>query len=232
MKKTVVITGASSGIGAAIAEQLSSEWHVVLVARRADRLAAITQKIQQRGGAASAIEADLTTPDVAQKIIQEAIAKTGRLDALINNAGVLRMASVTDIDQSHIDSMWQLNVTVPMLLSTAAIPHLEKNGGDIIMISSVASHSTFSGCAVYSASKSAIETWSRIAREELRAKKIRVGVIAPGATDTEVWPADSTFDRSRMSTAADIAQVAAAMLAMPARTSFERVVVAPAGGAL
>jgi NAD(P)-dependent dehydrogenase (short-subunit alcohol dehydrogenase family) len=99
-------------------------------------------------------------------------------------------------------------------------------------VSSVAVDAAFSGCAAYTASKAALEAWSRIAREELRPQKIRVGVIVPGATDTEVWPAESTFDRTRMSSASDIVDAIAAMLALPTRSSMERVVVAPAGGAL
>ena len=90
---------------------------------------------------------------------------------------------------------------------------------------------TFAGCAVYTATKSALETWSRIAREELRSKQIRVGVIAPGATDTEVWPANSTFDRSRMCRADDVAQAIRLMLETPPSSSIDRLTVTPAAGA-
>lgn len=232
MAKTVLITGASSGIGAALALALSSDWHVVLVARRTDRLVALAAQINGGGGQASIISADITKTGAPLHIVDEAVRLTGRLDALVNNAGVFSVAPVSAINQAYVDAIWSLNVTAPMLLASAAIPHLAKQGGSIINISSVAVESTFSGCAVYTASKAALEAWSRIAREELRAQRIRVGVVAPGATDTEVWPADNIFDRTRMLSAADVAAAIGAMLNMPAGTSVDRLVVTPAGGAL
>jgi short-subunit dehydrogenase len=232
MTKTVLITGASSGIGAALAQALSMDWHVVLVARRTDRLVALSAQINDAGGRASIVSADVTKAGAPHHIVDETLRLTGRLDALVNNAGIFSMAPVSAIDQTHLDAIWSLNVTAPMLLASAAIPHLAKQGGSIITISSVAVDSTFSGCAVYTASKAALEAWSRIAREELRPKGIRVGVVAPGATDTEVWPVGQTFDRTRMSPAADVAAAIVAMLTMPVGSSIDRLVVTPATGAL
>jgi uncharacterized oxidoreductase len=232
MTKTVLITGASSGIGAALALALSPAWRAVLVARRADRLAALAAQINQRGGQAVIIPMDLTLPGAPQRAIDETMRLTGRLDALVNNAGIFRVASVSAIDQSHVDLLWQLNVTVPMLCASAAIPFLAKQGGSIITISSVAADATFSGCAAYAASKAAMEAWSRVAREELRPQGIRVGVVAPGATDTEVWPVGQTLDRTRMSPAADVAAAIVAMLSMPTGSSIDRLVVTPSTGAL
>jgi NADP-dependent 3-hydroxy acid dehydrogenase YdfG len=232
MTKTVLITGASSGIGAAAALALSSEWHVVLVARRVDRLEVLATQLKSLNRQVSVIPADITASGAPQRVVDLAVKLAGRLDALVNNAGVFSLSPVSAIDQAHLDAIWSLNVTAPILMASAAIPHLAKHGGSIINVSSVAVESTFSGCAAYTASKAALEAWSRIAREELRAQRIRVGVVAPGATDTEVWPADSQFDRSRMSPAADVAAAISAMLAMPAGTSIDRLVVTPVGGAL
>ncbi len=232
MTKTALITGASSGIGAALALALSSDWHVVLVARRTDRLVALAAQINDAGGRASIITANITELGAPQRVIEETLRLTGRLDALVNNAGIFSIAPVSAINQAPMDAIWSLNVTAPILLASAAIPHLAKNGGSIINVSSVAVDSTFSGCAVYTASKAALEAWSRIAREELRAQRIRVGVVAPGATDTEVWPAGQTFDRTRMSPAADVAAAIMAMLMMPVGSSIDRLVVTPVSGAL
>ena len=140
-------------------------------------------------------------------------------------------ATVEAVTAEHSAALWELNVQVPMMLSAAAIPHLAVRRGTIINVSSAAVDATFAGCAVYTATKSALETWSRIAREELRSKHIRVGVIAPGATDTEVWPASSSFDRSRMCRADDVAQAIRLMLETPGQSSIDRLTVTPASGA-
>ena len=231
MRKTVLITGASSGIGAATALALASTWDVVLVARRRERLQSIAERITAVGGKAWVIAADLTVPSEPQRVMAQAVTLAGGLDALVNNAGMFTTATVATVTAEHIAALWQLNVQVPMVLSAAAIPHLAASGGAIINVSSAAVDATFAGCAVYTATKSALETWSRIAREELRSKHIRVGVIAPGATDTEVWPANSSFDRSRMCRADDVAQAIRLMLETPAQSSIDRLTVTPAAGA-
>jgi short-subunit dehydrogenase len=231
MNRTALITGASSGIGAATAVALSPAWTVVLVARRRDRLTALAQQITAQGGRAIVIPADLAKPEEPARVISETIAATGRLDALINNAGVFTAAPVDAIDAAHVATMFPLNLRAPMLLAAAAIPHLTVQGGTIINVTSVAADATFAGCAAYAATKAGLEAWSRVAREELRSRGIRVGVIAPGATDSEVWPAETTFDRTRMCRAEDIAAAIRVMVEAPASTSFDRLVVTPPGGA-
>jgi NADP-dependent 3-hydroxy acid dehydrogenase YdfG len=231
MKPTVLITGASSGIGAATALALSSTWTVVLVARRQERLTTLAQRITASGGQAIAIAADLSQPEEPARVVAEAVAQAGRLDALINNAGIFTAAPVDAVDAAHVATMFPLNLRAPMLLASAAIPHLTVRGGTIINVTSVAADATFPGCAAYAASKAGLEAWSRVAREELRSRGIRVGVIAPGATDSEVWPAETTFDRARMCRAEDIAAAIRVMLEAPASVSIDRLVVTPPGGA-
>ena len=231
MRKTVLITGASSGIGAATALSLASTWDVVLVARRREHLQSVAEQITAAGGKTWVISSDLTVPAEPQRVIAQAVALAGGLDALVNNAGIFTTSTVDAITAEHIAALWQLNVQVPMVLTAAAIPHLAARRGSIINVSSAAVDASFAGCAVYTATKSALETWSRIAREELRSKHIRVGVIAPGATDTDVWPASSSFDRSRMCRANDVAQAIRLMLETPAHSSIDRLTVTPADGA-
>jgi NADP-dependent 3-hydroxy acid dehydrogenase YdfG len=232
MKPTVVITGASSGIGAACARLLSSTWTVVLVARRRDRLTSLAQEITDSGGQAVVVVADLTKPEEPARVIAETMSATGRLDALINNAGTFATAPVDRIDTAHVAALFPLNLRTPMLLVAAAIPHLTVRGGSIVNVSSVVADATFPGCAAYAATKAGLEAWSRIAREELRSRGIRVGVVAPGATDSEIWPADTTFDRSRMCRAEDVAAAIRLMLEAPASASIDRLVITPPGGAL
>ena len=231
MNRIALITGASSGIGAATALALSPGWTVVLVARRQDRLNTLAQRITDAGGRAVVIAADLSKPEAAVQVVAQAVAATGGLDALINNAGVFTAAPVDAVDAAHVATMFPLNLRAPMLLASAAIPHLAVRGGAIINVTSVAADATFAGCAAYAATKAGLEAWSRVAREELRSRRIRVGVIVPGATDSEVWPAETTFDRSRMCRAEDIAGAITFMLEAPATASIDRLVVTPPGGA-
>lgn len=231
MRRIALITGASSGIGAATALALSPAWTVVLVARRQDRLEAVAQRIIAAGGQAVVLAADLVKPESAAHVVAQAVSATGGLDALINNAGVFTAAPVDAVDAAHLASMFPLNLRAPMLLAAAAIPHLAVRGGVIVNVTSVAADATFSGCAAYAATKAGLEAWSRVAREELRSRRIRVGVVVPGATDSEVWPAETTFDRSRMCRPEDIAAAIRLMLEAPATASIDRLVVTPPGGA-
>ena len=232
MRRTALITGASSGIGAATALALAPSWNLVLVARRRERLDALAARIIAAGGQAWAVDADLARPEEAQRVVTAAVALAGGLDALVNNARAFATAPVERVDAAHIAGLFPLNLRAPILLAAAAIPYLEQQGGGtIINVTSVAADATFAGCAVYAASKAGLEAWSRVAREELRAKRIRVGVIAPGATATEVWPADNTFDRTRMCRPEDIAAAIRLMLEAPAATSIDRLIVTPAAGA-
>ena len=231
MRRTALITGASAGIGAATALALAPSWNLVLVARRRERLAALVERIAAVGGQAWAVDADLARPEEAQRVVTDAVNLAGGLDALVNNAGIFTAAPVDAVDAAHVATMFPLNLRAPMLLASAAIPHLAVRSGTIINVTSVAVDAAFPGCAAYAASKAGLEAWSRVAREELRSRRIRVGVIAPGATDSEVWPAETTFDRTRMCRVEDIAAAIKFMLEAPPTTSIDRLVVTPPGGA-
>lgn len=233
MNRAVLITGASSGIGAATALALSEHMRLVLVARRRDRLDALVATIAAAGGRAWAVVADLEQPGESERVVAEAVRLAGGIDSVVNNAGVFLAAGVGDIDAAHLERQWRLNVQAPILVAQAAVPHLAaRGGGTIVNVSSVAAEATFTGCSVYSATKAALDCWSRIAREELRTKRIRIGMIAPGATATEIWPAESTVDRSRMCRAEDVAQAIRTMIEAPASASIDRIVITPPGGAL
>ena len=131
MRKTVLITGASSGIGAATALSLASTWDVVLVARRRERLQSVAEQITAAGGKTWVISSDLTVPAEPQRVIAQAVALAGGLDALVNNAGIFTTSTVDAVTAEHIAALWQLNVQVPMVLSAAAIPHLAARRGSI-----------------------------------------------------------------------------------------------------
>lgn len=233
MNRAVVITGASSGIGAATALALAEHMRVVLIARRRDRLDALVARIATAGGRAWAITADLELAGEPERVVGEAVRLAGGIDALVNNAGAFLPAGIGAIDAAHLKRMWRLNVQAPILTAQAAVPHLAaRGGGTIVNVSSVAAEATFPDCSVYSATKAALDCWSRIAREELRSRRIRIGVVSPGATATEIWPADSSFDRAKMCRAEDVAQAIRTMIEAPATVSIDRIVVTPPGGAL
>jgi short-subunit dehydrogenase len=232
MKNVVVITGASSGIGAAAALALAASHRLVLIARRAERLTELVARIKQSGGDAMFIAADLASSETFTGLIADIVGKVGRIDVLVNNAGMFEMAKADDVSIAHVRKLWQLNVQAPMLLTAAALPQLRANKGMIVNVSSAAADASFTSCSVYSATKSALETWSRILREELRADGVRVGVIAPGATATGVWPRDVDIDRGRMCKAEDIGEAVRAMITVAGSASIDRLVITPPRGPL
>ena len=224
MTSTILITGASSGIGAAIAQALAGQHRLILVARRHDRLLAMARDL-----GATAVVADLATSAGLAAVIA---AVDGPLHALINNAGAFALARAEAIDAAHLARMWRINVDAPMLLTAALLPRLA-NGGCVVTISSHVVEQAFAGCGAYTASKCAVEGWSRVLREELRPRGIRVGLVAPGATDTEIWPAEfAGADRTRMVRPGDVAAAVRLMVEAPPATAFERIVVTPSGGSL
>ncbi len=229
MHSVIVITGATSGIGAATARALIADHRLVLIGRRQERLAALVAELGER---ATAIAADLAQPGAPARIVTEVNRAGGRITGLINNAGVFATASSEQITTAEAERQWRLNVLVPMLLTQAALPDLRHGGGTIINLSSVAAELAFSGCGIYAGTKAALEAWSRCLREELRGSGVRVTVVAPGATDTEIWPTGTPFDRTRMCRASDVAAVIRLALTLPDTASLDRVVVTPPGGVL
>ncbi|GDY15131.1 oxidoreductase [Planctomycetota bacterium] len=231
MNRIALITGASSGIGAAVARALAGRWRLVLVARRKDRLDALVDEIHRDGGDAVALPADLATDP--QGIAERAAAIWQGLDAIVNNAGLFATSGSDALTAEHLDQLWRINLRAPMLLTAAAIPYMRaRHGGSIVNVSSVAADTAFSGCGAYAATKAALEAWSRVLREELRRDRIRVSVVAPGATDTGIWPAGFNPPIDRMCRAADIAAAIRFILEQPASASIDRMVITPPGGAL
>lgn len=227
-----LITGSSSGIGAATAVALAPGWQVCVCARRVDRLDAVCAQVQAAGGEAFPLSLDLTQAGAAQRAVAATVERFAGIDVLINNAGAFAVAETADLTSEHIQQLWALNVQAPMLLAQAALPHLLRSRGLIVNVSSVAAEATFSGCGVYSATKAAIETWSRILREELRPARVRVSVVAPGATVTEAFPGDRPIDPARLCRAEDIAAAIRFVVGQPATANVDRLVITPPGGPL
>lgn len=182
MKKLIVITGASSGIGEAIARRLSNEGHpLLLLARRVERLEALDLPNTM------CEQVDVTDKATFEAAISKAEAKFGPVDGLVNNAGVMLLGQIDTQDASEWKRMFDVNV-IGLLNGMQAVlaPMMSRNSGTIINISSIAGKKTFPNHAAYCGTKFAVHAISENVREEVAASNVRVTTIAPGAVETEL----------------------------------------------
>lgn len=189
-----LITGASSGIGESTAHELAALGAtVVLVARRTDRLAAVAKEIRASGATALAVEADVTQRSEADGAVQSAVDEFGRLDVLVNNAGVMLLGPILEAPVEEWERMVQLNVLGLLYCAKAALPHLleaaerePRRTSDLVNVSSVAGRHVRLGSGVYNATKHAVGAFSESLRQEVTGRHVRVSLIEPGAVDTEL----------------------------------------------
>lgn len=189
-----LVTGASSGIGAATAHHLASFGAAVaLVARRADRLDALASAIVADGGTALAIGADVTSRDEATGAVDRTVSELGRLDSLVNNAGVMLLGPVSDAPIDEWDRMVDLNVNGVLNMTHAALPHLvaaadddPRHVADLVNVSSVAGRKAQLGGAVYNLTKFGVGAFSESVRQEFARRHLRVSLVEPGSVDTEL----------------------------------------------
>jgi len=185
--KVVVITGASSGLGEATARHLTAEGgSVVLGARRLDRLQALAKYINGRGGKALAVVTDVTQRDQVERLVDTAVKTYGRIDVIINNAGLMPQSLLEHLKVDEWDRMIDVNIKGVLYGIAAALPHMQRQkSGHIINVSSVAGHKVGPGSAVYAATKHAVRALSEGLRQEVKPYNIRTTVISPGAVATE-----------------------------------------------
>jgi NADP-dependent 3-hydroxy acid dehydrogenase YdfG len=186
--RVALVTGASSGIGAATAASLAAAGaRVAVAARRTDRLSQLVERIRHASGEAIAIQADLGDRASAEHMVAMTVERFGRLDVLVNNAGLMVLAPFADGNPDDWRKMVEVNVLGLAYATRAAIPHLRRaKNGHIVNISSVAGRLAFASGVVYTATKYAVVGLSETLRKELLADKIRVTVIEPGAVETEL----------------------------------------------
>lgn len=186
--KIALVTGASSGIGEGTALALAEAGATVaLAARRADRLEGLVKKIEAAGGKALALPGDMTAEADAIRVVEETVAKLGRIDILINSAGVMQAGGIENADLAEYRRVFDINVFATVYTCQAAVPHMLKQGqGDIVTISSLAGRKGGPQTNAYSASKHAVNSMTDAMRQELGGRNIRVTTLMPGATTSEV----------------------------------------------
>ena len=186
--KVVVITGASSGLGESTARHLAELGAtVVLGARRVDRIDALARELTANGQPALAVQTDVTDRLQVQRLVDAAIAKFGRIDVMINNAGLMPHSPLERLKVDDWDRMIDVNLKGVLYGIAAALPAMQaQKSGHIINVSSVAGHKVRPGGAVYSATKHAVRALSEGLRQEVKPYNIRTTVISPGAVDTEL----------------------------------------------
>jgi NADP-dependent 3-hydroxy acid dehydrogenase YdfG len=186
-----LVTGASSGIGAAVARRLADDGAAVaLVARRCDRLDEVASAI---GGRALAVEADVTAQGEAIAAVERTVAELGRLDVVVNNAGVMLLGPALESPTEEWDRMLALNVQGSLYVTHAALPYLTRAAAgpprevaDLVFISSTAGRVARPGGGVYSLTKFGVAAFAESLRQELIGKHVRVAVVEPGSVDTEL----------------------------------------------
>ncbi len=186
--KVIVITGASSGLGEAAARFLSSLGAtVVLAARRADRIQALTHELNSGRGRALAVTTDVAQFDQVQRLAETVLETYGRIDVLINNAGLMPLSPLDRRKVNDWDRMIDVNIKGVLYGIAAVLPTMQRQkSGHIINVSSVAGHKVRPGSTVYSATKTAVRVISEGLRQEVKPYNIRTTVISPGAVDTEL----------------------------------------------
>jgi 3-oxoacyl-[acyl-carrier protein] reductase len=185
--KVAVVTGASKGIGAGIARELAAAGAAVVVNYATSREGAdkVVAEITRKDGRAIAVQGDMSKIDDVRRLFAETTKAFGKVDVLVNNAGVFKFEPLEEITEAEFHRHFDTNVLGPILTIQEAAKRFGPAGGSIVNIGSIASRNATPSSAVYSATKSALETVTRIFARELGPRKIRVNILNPGYTETE-----------------------------------------------
>lgn len=180
-KSVVIVTGGGSGIGAAVAARLAPTSHVVICGRRQSSLAAVAQST----GADTAV-LDVTDHDGARRLVADVVARYGRLDGVVLNAGIVISASLADMTMEQWNQQIDVNLTAPFVMAQAALPHLIKSQGALVAVSSVGAVQTGPAIGAYSAAKAGISQLMKSFAYENARFGVRANVVAPGWIRTEM----------------------------------------------
>ena len=239
-----LVTGASSGIGQATARRLAAEGAtVVLVARRQDRIEVLAKEIAGQGGQAVALGADLTDADAAAGVVATAIERLGRLDILVNAAGVMLNGPSVAAPLEEWQRMVNININGLLYVTKAALPHLieaaadsPRQVADVVNISSIAGRFVIPNAAVYNATKFGVTAATESWRQEFARRNVRFAVVEPGLVDTELMGHQQAAVKENMAArfadveylqADDIAEAVAYIVTGPRRRAVAEVVIRP-----
>jgi NADP-dependent 3-hydroxy acid dehydrogenase YdfG len=238
-----LVTGASSGIGEATAIALAEQGAAVAIAaRRKDRIDDLAARITDAGGTALAIEADLTSQEKAEALVNQTVDALGRLDTLVNNAGVMLIGPIVDAPREEWERMIDLNVKGLLYCAHAALPHLlaaaddsPRKVADMVNISSVAGRVARSGAGVYNLTKWGVGAFSESLRQEVTGRHVRVSLVEPGAVATELASHNRPEIREAMAAGddfekmvpEDIADAIAYVVTRPWRVAINEVLIRP-----
>ncbi|BEP13827.1 SDR family NAD(P)-dependent oxidoreductase [Acidothermaceae bacterium B102] len=239
-----LVTGASSGIGEATALALAAEGAAVAVAaRRRDRLETLAGKIRADGGTVLVLEADITQHDEAVGVVEQTVAGLGRLDTLVNNAGLMLLGAAVGADTGEWSRMVDINLNALLWCAHAALPHLltaaeqdPRRVADLVNISSVAGRFPRSGSAAYNATKHAVTGFSEALRQEVTQRHVRVSMVEPGAVATELRLHNSAevqagmvqrFGDTELLEAQDIAEAVAFIVTRPRHMAINEMLIRP-----
>ncbi|WP_033925863.1 SDR family oxidoreductase [Sphingomonas sp. 35-24ZXX] len=237
--KVALVTGGGSGIGAAAAEALAAHgMSVAITGRRREKLDGVTHRIGLAGGRAMAIVSDVADEQSAFAAVDEAVRQFGRLDILINAAGVNEAGGIGALDLESWRKVIDINLWGTIHSCKAALPHLRAaGGGDIINISSTAGRRAAGAFASYATSKHGVNGFTESIRQELGGENIRVCVIEPGATETDIaqsvsdpkWSAmiQQHVSKADAMQAADIADAIIFALMLPRRANVSQMLIRP-----
>lgn len=188
--KIIIITGASKGLGVAMAETCAAEGaKVVLAARSETQLETVADRIRSAGGEVEVVPTDMGQPDQLNTLVRRAVERFGRIDGLINNAGVNYVKPFLEVDLAEWQHVLNVDLTGSFLLTQlcAREMHRAGHGGSIVQIASVHTHASLAGAAPYDAAKMGMVGFSKAAAVELAAFGIRVNILSPGLCATEIW---------------------------------------------
>jgi len=187
-KRVVIVTGASRGIGAAIARRLSADGFAVAVnyASSASEAAALVEELSATGGAAIAVKANVAQADDVRRMFDTVEAQLGQVDALINNAGVLKTVPLADTSDALYDQSFDINVRGTFNTLREAASRI-RNGGRIVNFSSTTLALNMPGYALYNATKAAVEAFTHVFAKELRGRGVTVNAVAPGPVATSLF---------------------------------------------
>jgi NADP-dependent 3-hydroxy acid dehydrogenase YdfG len=236
-----LVTGASSGIGEATAEALAGAGAAVaLVARRRERLEQLAERID---GRSLVIEADVSEEEQARSAVERTVSELGRLDVLINNAGVMLLGPIEDAPLEEWRRMVQVNALGLLYCSHAALPHLiaaaedsERGCSDLVNISSVAGRVARQGSGVYNLTKHGVGAFSESLRQEVTGRHVRVSLVEPGAVDTELASHNrpevqeqmrGRFGSIELLEAIDIADAIVYTVSRPRRVAINEILIRP-----